>query len=307
MDNQEKTVTVPHYELDEVTNHFLSEYPVHCAYRTNKIGQQHLHAHEGFEIYFCTSGTGSLLVGDQLFPLHAGTLTVIPPNVLHRPYSEYIQPFQRFVLSVDVSYMKLLDQLCFTTKEALEKLLALSRFNDPAATGIPRGSHHILPAEQFEPVRALLDKLAQCATLDGIERELTQIRVLSELFLLIIQLNRLPAPAYPSRTADETIVGDVLAYLVAHYREDIQIHDLVSRFPVSRSRLLQLFKAKTGSTIVQFVNEYRLNQAKLLLRMTAQPVTEVAALAGFGDLSHFFSLFKRNVGLTPHQYRKSPR
>ncbi|RIE05329.1 hypothetical protein D3H35_01020 [Cohnella faecalis] len=42
------------------------------------LGQKTLHAHEGFELYLCVSGSGFYMVGDRLFPLHAGTLTVIP-------------------------------------------------------------------------------------------------------------------------------------------------------------------------------------------------------------------------------------
>lgn len=74
-------------------------------------------------------------------------------------------------------------------------------------------------------------------------------------------------------------------------------------FSVSRSRLFNLFKETTGSTIKQFLSDYRLNKAKRLLAESDLPVTEVAAATGFGDISHFLACSK-GTALTPKQYRK---
>ena len=62
-------------------------------------------------------------------------------------------------------------------------------------------------------------------------------------------------------------------------------------------------KALVDLTPVQLIAEYRLNKVEALLRDTRVNVTELAFKVGFGDLSHFYRIFKRKYGMSPSLYR----
>lgn len=281
------------YAIDDYTNHFLTEYPVHCEYRTIPLEQPHLHSHNGYEIYFVLQGSGSYLVGDRLFPLHAGSLTVIHPNVLHRPYHGHSPEFHRYVLSLDESYLKRLHDMCQSSDLSIARMLAESHSD---------ASHYFLTPQQLLTMQGIFEQLEQKLKARTPLYELAVLKSISEFFLELLGL-QMDAAAQDTKRDDPQLISDVLAYLIGHYQESILIEDLLLRFPISRSQLFTLFKETTGTTIGQFLTEYRLNHAKRLLTESDRTVTDIASATGFGDISHFFHVFKKETGITPKQYR----
>ncbi|TXK84163.1 AraC family transcriptional regulator [Paenibacillus sp. N3.4] len=283
------------YMLDMFTNHFLAEYPIHCEHRTSPLGQRLLHSHHGYEFYLCLQGSGFYIVGDRLYPLHAGTLTVIRPHVIHRPYSEDRPLFSRYVLAIDESYLTQINAICRSSALRIGDLLTVSNTDS---------SHFFLSVQQLHRLETLLEGLALLLHSRETNYELKIIGCLADFFLNVIELANNPLTARNTKTEDEQIIGDVLAYLITHYQEDMQIDYFLERFPISRSRLFDLFKKTTGCTIMQFLIEYRLNRAKHMLTETDLTITEVAGHTGFNDMSHFFHMFKRETGFTPRQFRQ---
>lgn len=283
------------FALDEYTNRFLTEYPVNCQLRTAPLGQRMLHAHNGFEFYFCLDGSGSYIVGDRLYPLKAGTLTIIRPHVVHRPFTGKPEPLHRFVVSIDEAYMDAINAACFGSALPICSLFIDDEF---------QSGHYFLSAPQQSKLASLLSELELQLQNKTPYSELAVLKSIAEMLMLIIDLQQNGAAGMKlNESEDERIVGGVLSFLTAHYQEKLQIEDLLRLYPVSRSRLFYIFKEATGNTIKQFLTDYRLNQAKRLLAETAMPVTEIALHTGFGDMSHFFHVFKRGTGLSPKKYR----
>jgi len=84
---------------------------------------------------------------------------------------------------------------------------------------------------------------------------------------------------------------------------DFSIESLADELGMSQRSLQRKIKAISDRTPVQLIAEYRLKQAVRLLVDTSSPITDVAYEAGFGDLSHFYRLFKKRFGKNPSQYR----
>jgi AraC-like DNA-binding protein len=76
---------------------------------------------------------------------------------------------------------------------------------------------------------------------------------------------------------------------------------------MSDSHFRHCFKEVTGLSFVQYLNEFRITRAQLLLGSTGQPVSQVAQEVGFGNQSHFGRLFKKLVNLSPTEYRTQIR
>lgn len=283
------------HAIDDYTNHFLAAYPVHCELRTIPLEQHFLHSHNGYEIYLVLQGSGSYIIGDRLYPLHAGTLTIIHPNVIHRPFHGNSKEFHRYVLSIDESYLEHIHAICFRSDLSIRGILTEVHSDS---------SHYFLSTQQLNLLQTVLSELEQTLHHQAPNYELAILKSMAEFFLLLFRLQKEPHASGLMKSKDQQIIGDVLSYLIAHHQESIQIDDLLALFPISRSQLFNLFKETTGHTIKQFLNEYRLNKAKRLLAATDLTVTEVISATGFGDISHFFNVFKKETGLTPKQYRK---
>ena len=66
----------------------------------------------------------------------------------------------------------------------------------------------------------------------------------------------------------------------------------------------RIFRQTEGCSVSDYLNQVRLEQAKLLLRTTDAPVAEVAVQVGFSSSNYFYSIFKKNTGITPAVYRQ---
>ena len=73
---------------------------------------------------------------------------------------------------------------------------------------------------------------------------------------------------------------------------------------MSPAAFSQFFRRVMGRTFVDFVNDLRIRQASRALIETDDTITEIAFAAGFNNLSHFHSQFRRLLGTTPRAYRE---
>ena len=84
----------------------------------------------------------------------------------------------------------------------------------------------------------------------------------------------------------------------------VVVSDIAMQMFVTREQLGRKLKATTGMTSSQYVTMLRMNRAKRLLRDNPEmQMIEVALKCGINDVSYFTTLFKREVGTTPAQYR----
>ena len=74
-------------------------------------------------------------------------------------------------------------------------------------------------------------------------------------------------------------------------------------FGLTPSYFSKMFKEKYNVSIPDYINIMRINQAKNLLRDTAQSVQTIASAVGFTESSTFIRIFKKTEGITPGVYR----
>lgn len=102
----------------------------------------------------------------------------------------------------------------------------------------------------------------------------------------------------------DAVVSACEKFLAEHFRDGNALEQAVRRAQVPERTLKRRFKAATGSTLIEHLQNARIEHAKQLLESGSLPVDEVSAASGYEDASFFRRLFKRRTGVSPSQYRR---
>ena len=82
------------------------------------------------------------------------------------------------------------------------------------------------------------------------------------------------------------------------------VRDIARQLGYNPSYLSSLFKERTGQSLQSFIQEAKLQEARVLLLYTSQPLTSIASSLGFHSLSHFSKAFKAAEGISPLRFRR---
>ena len=102
-------------------------------------------------------------------------------------------------------------------------------------------------------------------------------------------------------------VCQMLQYIAEHSQSAITVSDVAKHVGLNPNYAMGIFQSTMHLTIKQYVSALRINHARALLADTQQSVLSIALATGLNSVSHFYDLFQRYVGMTPHQYRKHTR
>jgi AraC-like DNA-binding protein len=151
------------------------------------------------------------------------------------------------------------------------------------------------PSEALAPLVAAAEVAGQdCLELEEIGLRLAGAAVLSQE----------GASVMPASARDERRVSDAVRRIEAAPDEAITLTGLARAVAMSPYHFLRTFSAVVGLTPHQFILGQRLRRAAARLRQTADPISEIAFDAGFGDLSTFNRRFRRIMGVTPGTWRQ---
>lgn len=101
-----------------------------------------------------------------------------------------------------------------------------------------------------------------------------------------------------------TIIDKINQYIKEHYKENIGKNEIAEAFFLAPDYVAKMYKKQTGVGLKDYISEYQIEQAKILLRNTDMMVSEVASEVGFDNFTYFSTMFKKYTDMTPNQYRK---
>lgn len=102
---------------------------------------------------------------------------------------------------------------------------------------------------------------------------------------------------------DDPLVVDALAFMRQHAAEPIGVEDVLNHMAISRRQLEKRFRHILGRTPAAEIRRLRVERARELIQSTEKPLSDIATLCGFNDLSMLGKAFRRETGLTPSEYR----
>lgn len=103
----------------------------------------------------------------------------------------------------------------------------------------------------------------------------------------------------------QRLVRIAMVFMHENFSEDLSRRSIAQHIGITEDHLTFCFRQELGITPIEYLQRYRINQAKKLLKETHQSITEIALNVGFSDSGYFGRIFRRETGMTPEAYRHS--
>lgn len=129
------------------------------------------------------------------------------------------------------------------------------------------------------------------------------LRILLEYFLILLVREYGESENYEEANETPSHIQEIIDYVDVNYSEKITLDELAFLFKTNRATLCREFKRATGKTVVEYINQKKLEKAKQRIRGTNDSFTKIAEDLKFDSIHYFTRFFKKLSGLTPTQFR----
>lgn len=161
-------------------------------------------------------------------------------------------------------------------------------------------------------VREIIEELDRTVTeLSDMQEALVKKNILA-LLCLIPQYQQKKVLKNESKEAISSVskqlrVHQVADYISGNYDRIHSVDELAERFYINKSYLCRIFKEVINFTISEYINLHRIDAARRYLMEGKYSMTEIANVLGYSSLAYFERVFKKEMSVTPFQYRKMLR
>ncbi|SFW27065.1 AraC family transcriptional regulator [Chitinophaga sancti] len=247
------------------------------------------HFHPEIELVYVEAVSGIRHVGRHISGYTGSDLVLIGPNV----------PHLNFDYGLETEYKQIVVQLKVDFLEAL-----------------------ILPTAEFGEIRALFERSHKGLAFYGDTKEKVVKRLkevdmehpfeallgLLEIFQLLgrsgeVEVLNEGDTGVKWLLNDKVRMGTIYDYVHENYDKEPDVNEIAARVHLGTAAFCRYFKRQTKMTFTDFVNQYRMSNAKNLL-LQGKSAGEVCYEVGFESVSYFNRLFKRVVGVTPAVFRR---
>jgi len=247
------------------------------------------HYHPEYELVYVEAINGIRHVGQHISGFMESDLVLIGPNVPHLNFDYGIETdYHQIVVQLKENF------LGEAFKETPE-FLAIHHLFQKAYLGLSFGGntkkivaeklHYMQELSHFEQIIQLLEVFQILAT----SNEVTELNDRDTSIKLFFD--------------DKIRMGAVYKYIHSNYDHKPDVNIIAASVHLSTAAFCRYFKKQTKMTFTDFVNQYRITQAKTLLLKDVS-VSEACYEAGFQSLSHFNKLFKKVTGVNPSVFKK---
>ena len=102
------------------------------------------------------------------------------------------------------------------------------------------------------------------------------------------------------------LAAAVAEYVRHHLSDPVSTEKIAEKLHFSRTWLSRKFHEETGIPLSDFIRIKKTEEAQRLLRYTDKSLREISVYLGYSSQSHFQTVFKKQLGVTPMQYRRNP-
>lgn len=151
------------------------------------------------------------------------------------------------------------------------------------------------PLNMQEMLEALKRATLECDNVRFLRKRSEAVESLSALSLLQDE---------EKKSDEDPIVAGVLTMIKDSFSQKLTMADFEERLHYSERHIGQRFQKVMGTTVIEYLNRYRIQQSISLIREGEVPISELGNICGVGDYKYFNHVFKKYVGCSPKEYRK---
>lgn len=275
---------------------------VRAYYHNENFNITPLHTHNFYELNIVMTGNGKHFVNDSSFYITSGDLFIMPPYISHG-YSFTSSTYSIFHLLFNKHFFKKYEvQLKeLSGYQILFNIDPLIRTQQNAVSSFL----HIDVAENYNLTRVF----KELTVLSSEAKNNTETKKEYLALYIIAKICDMLEDEKGTYNKNKQYLFDLLKsieYIHLNYGEKIELETLYTISCMSRSTYIRYFKQLFNSTPIDYIQNYRLRQAKALLKHTNKSSTSIANECGFFDGAHFSRLFKEKYQVSPSQYRVLP-
>ncbi len=262
----------------------IQYYFVSCDYKRYIMNA---HWHRDFEIIRVLSGELRVYLNSVEYTMREGDFLFVECGALHRA-----DPYDCVYEAVVID----LNMLRRQQSDASETFIL----------PIINSSVSILPEVKGDHGEMLLVLNSLFTTLNRAEEyyELEVYGLLFRLFALLYKNGYVISASDLPHSRQAKTVTQILNWVEENFTEDISLERIATLTGLSEKYICRIFKEYTSKTLVNYINELRVENAAFEMKVKNKSVTQAAFDSGFNDLSYFCKIFKRFRGITPKEFKK---
>lgn len=246
------------------------------------------HFHPEYELVYIGGCDGHRRVGNHISRFEGSDLVLIGSNIPHLNFDHGVKTdYEKVVVHFNTTFID----------EVIHKTPELARISQLFS----RSNHGIAFKGEFK--NEIGKTLLTFQSMDPFAQYLKLMEMLHQLIHSCEEemLHEIPY-VNPYRNSEQERLRKIYAFTDEHYARKVTLNEVSELCNMSREAFCRYFKKATGQSYLDFLNQYRVTQAKLLLSSGAG-VSQVGYQTGFESLSYFSRMFKRLTGESPRAYR----
>lgn len=287
-------------EKKEMKSHGSYEFPLLVSYERLsyfETGSFSWHWHPEIELTLVMEGDISYQVNDSLYRLKAGEGLFCNTNVLHSGHE---------LEAEDCSYLSITfhPRLLYGYSSSVMQNKYMNHILKSPSLASIRFSPEV---EWQRRVLELIELIRQIRAEEPASMELQIQILLLQIWQQIyehVEQEELPRNV---NGRDTERIRQIMEYIQIHYTEKITLEDLADQIHLCRSESCRLFKRYMNQSMFDYLLDYRIDRSLELLRQAELDVTQISGQVGFANPGYYSRIFKRKMGCTPLEYRKSRR
>ncbi len=260
--------------------------------RSYAINMEFQHFHRFYEICILLSPHAVHLLEGKRYDIECFDIVGIRPNVLHRTYYPEGEPCKRIIIRFNIPLKSNIQ-----TMPELKKVFGIFNSDVPIFRFPPEINKLI-----YRPLNDIYMLGKKPDDISNLQIHLNFLEFLSLIYKY--RYENIYAEEQPSGEIESKMYS-ITSYIHAHYSEDLSLEQIASDFYISSFYLSHKFKDVTGFTLTDYIHMTRVRNVQTLLLNTKDPITEIAGQCGFQSFSQFNRVFRKLVGMSPSEYRKT--
>ncbi len=260
------------------------------------------HSHSFIEIVYFFRGKGTHEIDGKTFNIHSGDIFLINANTVHsystftendKPIEVYNIMFSADFLGENLNPSDFINEYHYNVynrdwAEIIPKYIAV------------RGdiNHNI-----FSLYDLIYEEFIAYKEGSGSISLLTIKHLINVLLIKLFNSAKVSSSSKILPIGTSELISDALDYMNIHCCEQLTLQETAKKYNYSPQYFNKLLQHQTGTSFTQYLQKCKMQHAASLLENTDLSVDEVCGKVGYVDLKHFYSVFKKHVGVPPAKYR----